>query len=119
MKRFMFTVILLLSILVTALSAHAASAQTLHYSFKGQFAEASFNSVDWTQGIATYVYVFAVDGRTSGPGHPATDSSAAVSIIQYNIYDDTVVVGGDGFATLTPDQFVIDKQITGATLNAT
>jgi hypothetical protein len=39
MKRCILTVALALSMFITALPAHAAGAQTIHHSFKGQLAD--------------------------------------------------------------------------------
>jgi len=118
MKRLVLSVAVLLSMLVTALPAHAAGAETLHFSFRGLEAEAFFDSVDGC--VETSVDVFAVDGRTkSGPGQPAAESVAAIFISQFDVCTGGLLLAADGFATLTPNQFQIDKQLTAATLNAT
>jgi len=120
MKRLLLSVVMLLSMLVTALPAHAAGAETLHFSFKGQEAEAVFISTDPSGCVETFVDVFAVDGRTKfGPGQPTAESVAFLFISEFDVCNDVQLVAADGFAILTPDQFQIDKQITAATLNAT
>jgi len=117
MKRLWLIIALLLSMLVTALPAHAAGAATLHFSFTGQFAEAAFDNVDGC--IETFVYVEAVDGRIKQTGHPEVISQALVVIEQFDNCAGVELMFALGVATLTPDQFQIDKKITTATLNAT
>lgn len=74
MKRLLLMPALALSVLV---ATPAAGAETLHASFKGQFAEAEFSSLDPSGCVVTDVFIFAVDGRVKETGHPVVTSSAA------------------------------------------
>ena len=119
MKRFMLAVTLLLSLLVTALPAHAVGAETLHLSFKGQYAQAGFQTVDSSGCIKTFVTVIAEDGRIKQAGPPEATLRAMVDLFQLDSCSGTLLRSAFGLATLTADQFQIDKKLNAATLNAT
>jgi hypothetical protein len=119
MKRLVFAVALLLSLLVTALPAHAAGAQTRHFSFKGQFATAVFQTVDSSGCIKTFVTVIAEDHRIKQAGPPEATLRATIELLQLDSCSGKLLLSALGVATLTPDQFQIDTQFNAATLNAT
>jgi hypothetical protein len=118
MKRLLLILALALSALV-ATPASAAGAETLHFSFKGQTADAFFSSVDPSGCVFTEVGVFAVDGRVKETGHPAVSSEAFIFISQFDACTDTLLLAADGSATLAPGEFQIDQQLTTASLNTT
>jgi hypothetical protein len=119
MKRLVLAVALLLSMFVTALPAHAAGAETRHFSLKGQFATAVFHTVDSSGCIETVVSVIAEDGRTKQANPPEATLRAMVELFQFDSCSGKLLLSAFGLATLTPDQFQIDKQFNTATLNAT
>jgi hypothetical protein len=119
MKRFMLAVTLLLNMVVTALPAHAAGAETRHFNFKGQFAEAVFDTVDSSGCIETFVTVIAEDRRIKQAGPAEATLRAMVDLFQIDSCSGKLLLSAFGLATLTPDQFQIDKQFNAATLNAT
>lgn len=120
MKRLMLALVLMLSMLVTALPAHAAGAATFHFNFAGQFAEAYFSSLDSSGCIATSADISAVDGRIKMEGSPKSlTSSAAIFISQFDTCTETLLLAADGFTELAADAFQIDKQVTAARLNTT
>jgi hypothetical protein len=120
MKRLMLALALMLGMLGAALPAHAAGAMTSHFSFRGQFAEAFFSSLDASGCVATSVDVFAVDGRIKMEGSPkAMTSSASMLISQFDTCTETLLLAADGFTELAADAFQIDQKITAARLNTT
>jgi hypothetical protein len=107
-------------LMALTLPARAAPAETLHFSFKGQFAEALFSSTDPSGCVVTEVFVAADDGRVkTGPGMPEVESVAFIFISQFDVCTQTQLLAADGFAVLAPDAFQIDRQLTAATLTAT
>jgi hypothetical protein len=118
MKRLFLILALVLTALV-APSASAARAETLHFSFKGQFAEAAFESIDPSGCVDTFVFVNAVDGTVKEKGHPAASSMAFIAIDQFDFCTDTELLFAEGEATLAAGEFQIDKMLTAASLNAT
>ena len=118
MKRFVLAVALLLSLLVTVLPAHAAGAETQHFSFKGQFAEASFQSVDSSGCIKTVVTVIAQDGRIKQAGPPEATARGEINLFQIDTCAGRLLLSAFGLLTLTPEQFQIDKHLNAATLSA-
>lgn len=116
--RLLTVVSLALVLLVLALPARAAGAETLHVSFKGQTAQAEFSS---TQGcVQTVVYVLASDGLAkTDPGGPEAASAGEVYVFQEDVCTQTQLVDAFGLAVLAPDEFQIDTQFTTATLIAT
>lgn len=116
--RLLAVVSLAFILLALAPPARAAGAETLHFSFRGQTADAFFSS---TQGcVVTDVGVFAADGRIkTGPGGPEVASMAATFISQFDVCTQTQLLAADGFAELAPGEFQIDAELTAATLTAT
>ena len=119
MKRCMLAVALLLSMLVTTLPAHAAGAETRHFSLKGQFAAAVFHTVDSSGCIETFVTVIAQDSRIKQASPPDATLRATVELFQFDSCSGRLLLSAFGLTTLTPDQFHIDKQLNAATVNAT
>jgi hypothetical protein len=118
MKPFVLAVALLLSMLVTA-PAHAAGAETQHFRFKGQFAEAVFQTVDSSGCIKTIVTIIANDNRIKLAGQPEAAARGEIDLFQVDNCAGRLLVSAFGLAMLTPDQFQIDKQLNAATLSAT
>lgn len=119
MKRLVLALALLMSMMVTALPANAAGAETRHFSFKGQFAEAAFHTEDSSGCIETFVTVIAEDGRSKQAGPPEATLRASVELFQFDSCSGKLLLSAFGLAVLTPEQFQIDKQLNAATLNAT
>jgi hypothetical protein len=116
MKRLLLIPALALAVLV---ATPAAGAETLHASFKGQFAEAQFSSVDPSGCVVTDVFIFAVDGTVKETGNPEVTSSAAISVFQFDRCTGMPLFDVTAFPTLAKDEFQIDNQLDTATLNAT
>jgi hypothetical protein len=116
--RLLAIVSLAFVLMALALPARAAPAETLHFSFQGQTADAFFSSTEGC--VVTDVGVFAVDGRVkTGPGRPAVESTASVFISQFDFCTQTQLLAADGFAVLAPGEFQIAADLTSATLTAT
>ncbi len=116
--RLLAVVSLAFVLMALALPARAAGAETLHFSFQGQTADAFFSSTQAC--VVTDVGVFAVDGRVkTGPGRPAVESTASIFISQFDVCTGTQLLAADGFAVLAPGEFQIEEQLTAATLTAT
>jgi hypothetical protein len=105
--------------LVTALPAHAAGAETRHFSFKGQFAEAVFHTVDSSGCIETFVTVIADDNRIKQTGQPEATSRGEIDVFQVDHCAGRLLRSAFGLATLTPAQFHIDQHLNAAMLHAT
>lgn len=119
MKRLFLILTLTVSTLIVATAPGATGAETAHFSFKGQFAEAEFFNVDPSECVFTDVFVTAVDGRVKEAGHPAVSSMAFVFISQFDDCTGTDLLAAEGEATLAAGAFQIDEGLTTATLNAT
>jgi len=119
MKRLFLILALALTALTATSVSRAAGASTLHFSFKGQFAEAAFDSVDSSGCVETFVFVQGVNGTVKETGHPAVSSMAFVVIDQFDICTGTETLFAVGEATLAAGEFQIDKMLRTATLNAT
>jgi hypothetical protein len=119
MKRFSLALAVVMSTLVVVFPAHAAPADTFHFSFKGQSAEAFFSSTDPSGCIQTDAFVFAVDGKVKQDGAHGVESSAFVAISRIDLCTGTVLLDTFGSATLAPAEFVIDTRLTSATLDTT
>ena len=118
-RRIAVIVLVLGLALSVAVAPAAAKTETFHFSFKGQFAEALFSTVDETGCIETFVYVAGQDGKVKQDGKPVVESIAILNIIQFNFCTGETLLDAFGIATLAPDDFVIDKQLNEATLNTT
>jgi hypothetical protein len=89
------------------------------FEVKGQNAYAYFSSVDDTGCIVTYAGVFAGDQVTRSKPQPSATSSSV--FVYLDIVDNctwTYLASAYGYAELTPDQFVVDKQLSSADLDA-
>lgn len=100
-----------------AAPAGADGAQTLHYGFKGQTAEARFYS---QQGcLGTEVFVHAVDGRVKvGPGRPDAPSTVFVGVLRVDICTQQVLGRALGFRENLGDALDFER-LDGATLATT
>jgi hypothetical protein len=119
MKRLVFAIALLLSMLLTTLPASAAGAQTRHVSFKGQFATAVFDTVDSSGCIETFVTIIAEDRRIKQVGPLEATLRATIDVLQIDRCSGRLLLSAFGLATLKPEQFHIDKQFNAATLTVT
>jgi hypothetical protein len=119
MKRLFLILALALTALAATSVSGAAGASSLHFSFKGQFAEAVFDSLDASGCVETFVFVEGVNGTVKETGHPAVSSMAVITIDQFDFCTGTETLFADGQATLAAGEFQIDKMLTSATLNAT
>ena len=118
--RLLLVVSLALVMLALAVPARAAGAETLHVSFDGLIAEATFSSTDPSGCIQTVVFVFADDGRfRTGTGRLEKASTATVAVSKFDVCTQTDLLFADGFAVLAPGQFQIDGKFTAASLTAT
>jgi hypothetical protein len=118
--RLLLVVSLALALMALALPARAAGAETLHFSFAGQTADATFFSTDPSGCVSTEVFLLVTDGRSkSGSGPPTVAPSAIIIVSQADTCTQTVLIAADGTAVLAPGQFQIDNQLTAATLTAT
>ena len=82
-QLFLILALALTALTVTSVSG-AAGASTLHFSFKGQFAEADFDSVDPSGCVETFVFVEGVNGTVKEAGKPAASSMAFIAIDQFD-----------------------------------
>jgi hypothetical protein len=114
LRRIVGGVVLLLML---STAAPARAAETFHMSFKGLFADAFFHRVDGC--IETSVDVFGEDGRTSGPGHPTASSDAFLFIEQINLCNDTRLLDALGAATLSAEEFKMNRKLSAASLFTT
>lgn len=119
MKRLFLILALALTALAATSVSGAAGASTLHFSFKGQFAEAQFASLDPSGCVETFVFVDGVNGTVKETGHPAVSSMAFIVIDQFDACTGIETLFATGAATLAAGEFQIDKMLTTATLNAT
>lgn len=118
-RRIALVVVVFCIALSVAVNPAAAKTETFHFSFKGQFAEALFSTFDETGCIETFAYVAAQEGKVKVDGRPAVDSFAIVNLIQFNFCTGEFLLDAFGFATLAPDEFIIDKKLNQATLTTT
>ena len=119
MKRLVFAVALLLSMMIAAVPADAAGPEIRRLIFKGQFAEAAFQTVDSSGCIETFVTVIAEDRHLQLAGAPDATRRASIDLFQFDSCSGDLLLSAFGLATLAPGQFQVDKQFTAATLNAT
>jgi hypothetical protein len=118
--RLLLVVSLAMVLLALALPARAAGAETLHLSFAGQTADATFFSTDPSGCVSTEVFLLVTDGRSrDGTGQPEVASTALIIVSQADLCTRTELVAADGTAVLAPGQFQIDGQLTAASLTAT
>lgn len=86
-----------LAIAAQVAPAGADGAETFHYGFKGQTAEARFYSSEGCTG--TEVFVHAVDGRVKvGAGRPDPKSTLFVGILRFDICTQQVLGRSLGFS---------------------
>jgi len=119
MKRLFLILALALTTLTATSVTGAAGASTLHFSFKGQFAEAAFDSLDASGCVETFVFVEGVNGTVKETGHPTVSSMAVITIDQFDFCTGIETLFAQGEATLAAGEFQIDKMLATATLNAT
>jgi hypothetical protein len=106
-----------LAIAALAAPASADGAETYHYGFKGQTAEATFYA---QQGCtATETFVHAVDGRVKvGAGRPDAQSTLFVGVLRFDICTQQVLGRSLGFNENLGDALDFDR-LDGAGLAAT
>jgi hypothetical protein len=118
--RLLLVVSLALVLMALALPARAAGAETLHVSFDGLTADASFDSLDPSGCIGTFAQVLADDGHfRTGTGPLEKAATATIAFSQFDDCTQTLLVAAEGFAVLAPGEFQIDDKLTAATLTAT
>ena len=107
------------ALLFAVLPALAGPAATFHASFKGQLAQAYFDSTDQSGCVETFLYVLAVKGVGKETSQPDQGPQASVVISQTNICSGVLLIEGTGSAALTEVTFQIDKGLTSAKLDTT
>ena len=108
---------LALTVAAQAAPADATGAQTFHYGFKGQTAEARFYSSDGCLG--TEAFVHAVDGRVKvGGGRPDAQSTVFVAVTRFDICTQQPLGFAIGFRENLGDALQIDR-LDGAALTTT
>jgi hypothetical protein len=106
-----------LAIAAQAGPAGAEGAQTFHYGFKGETAEARFYSSDGC--VGTEAFVHAVDGRVKfGGGRPDTQSTVFVAVTRVDICTQQPLGFSIGFRENLGDALQIDR-LDGAVLTTT
>lgn len=106
-----------MAIAAQAAPAAAEGAQTFHYGFKGQTAEARFYSSNGCLG--TEAFVHAVDGRVKvGGGRPDAQSTVFVAVTRVDICTQQPVGFAIGFRENLGDALQIDR-LDGAVLTTT
>lgn len=99
--------------------AASAQARTFVASGNGEAADTTFQSVDASGCIQTFVSLIGVDERLKESGAPSELRSwAGVIISQFDACAGSQLVAAIGTADLGPDAFQMDK-LDAATLNAT
>lgn len=117
MTKLLISTILGLLAMTLLAPALAATAETLHFSSSGRFAEASFHSTDASGCIETIVSITAVDRRVKDDGAPSQlESGAIATVIQRDVCSGTQLTFAVGTAELAAEAFQID-QLDSATLN--
>src|SRR5687767_7210482 len=105
------------AIAAQAAPAGANGAETLHYGFKGQTAEARF--VIQQGCIGTEASVHAVDGRVkAGPGRPDAQSSVFVAVTRVDICTQQPLGFSLGFRENLGDALDVDR-LDGSSLATT
>ena len=98
-----------LAIAAQAAPAGADGAETFHYGFKGQTAEARFYSQQGCTG--TEVYVHAVDGRVKvGAGRPDAQSTLFVGVLRFDVCTQQVLGRSLGFSEDLGDALDFDRR---------
>ncbi len=109
-------VALVLALTLVALAVTSALAGDI-IRFSGQFAEAFFFSTDGC--IATFVGVFADDGKFQAPPGPGSSSSGAGIFISQFDCNTGMSFDAFGFASLADPDFQVSRGLTSARLNTT
>ncbi|MCM8748573.1 hypothetical protein NET02_05395 [Thermomicrobiaceae bacterium CFH 74404] len=109
----------LFGVLAALQPLRAAEAETHHFWFKSQFAEAFFSNLDETGCVVTDAFVAAVDGRSKEAGTPEVSSQAFLFISRFDQCTGTQLLAAEGFPILTEREFQIDHRLTTATLETT
>jgi len=118
--RLVLVVSLAVAVLALAVPARAVGTETLHFSFDGLFADATFGSTDPSGCVSTVVDLLANDGRSrTGTGQPEVAASAIIIVSQFDNCTQTLLVAADGSAVLGPGALQIDNKLTAASLTAT
>ena len=116
-RIFLFVLILALALSVGVAPA-AARAETFHFSTRGLTAYANFYRVDDSGCIETYADLNATDGKVKQTGKPEMISEMFVYLYQVDFCTGEWLLEAFGYASLAPDDFVIDKGFNSATLRA-
>ncbi len=106
-----------MAIAAQAAPAGANGAETFHYGFKGQTAQATFYFQEGCK--ATETFVHAVDGRVKvGTGRPDAQSTLFVGVLRFDICTQQVLGRSIGFSEDLGDALDFDR-LDGASLAAT
>jgi len=119
MKRLFLTVVLALTMLLSALPAQAAGVNTSHFSFKGQSGEAFFESVDPSGCVSTSAYLFVTDGRNKYDAVPPTPNSQIYLWVSRYDSCSGENIWAESYSVPAPDAFQYHPQLKSATLNTT
>lgn len=113
-KKIIFSLIIALLLLGAMRPAPALAGDI--FKFSGRNAQAFFYSE--SDCVATFVAVFANEGRfQSPPGPPGQGSFASIFIDQFDFCTGESLLIADGFKTLEESEFTIDRQLSSASLN--
>ena len=119
MKTFIKLVIVL-AIALASFSMPGSAKAGYIFRAKGPSADAYFSTIDGSGCVFTDIYVFASDNTNqSPPGRAGKSSSVNMFISQYDTCTDTQLFAADGFASLAPSEFQVNKKLTSASLRAT
>ena len=101
----------------SAARGSAPAASHLRFQIKDRAANASFNSVDPSGCVETFVFVFGSNETVKqGPGKPVTGPLAVVRLSQYDFCNNTV---GEFFGFAGDATFEVSRKLDQARLKAT
>jgi hypothetical protein len=113
-----FVVYSALALVGTAISQPATAGYISH--FKGQFAEASFDSLDSANCIDASVYVFAQTGKSQSPPGPGTSGAwMDLFISKYDYCAQTQLVAASFDGPISSSDFQTDQKLNSAQLTTT
>ena len=117
MKRFVFPVLLVLSVLLVGLPASTRAADILQFQTSGLGTLADFTTA--SECMVTRVRLQAADERVKQVGKPATPSQVLLFIGQYDTCAQKELVRALAQVDVLPSAFQVDQQLNTATLQAT
>lgn len=114
MKRFVFPVLLALSLLMGALPASTRAADIIQFQMSGLGAAARFTSA--SECVVTQVRLDAADQRLKQAGKPDTPTKVFVLISKYDMCADKPLVFAASVVDVAPSALHVDQQLNQATL---